>query len=34
MNKVQVAHMGISTEERLGFKRQTFHVPNLMEKLL
>ena len=27
-------HMGISTAERLRFKRRTSHVPNLMHKLL
>ena len=26
--------MRISTEERLGFNRRTFQVPNLMHKLL
>ena len=26
--------MGISTEERLGFNRRTFQVPNLMHALL
>ena len=30
MNEVQVAHMGILTEEGLGFKHETFHVPNLV----
>jgi len=34
MIKVQLAHMGILTAEQLGFKRRTFHVPNLMQKLL
>ena len=34
MNYVRVAHMGIMTVERLRFKRRTFHVPNLMHKLL
>ena len=33
-NQVRVAHMGNLTSERLGFKRQTFHVLNLMHKLL
>ena len=33
-NEVRVVYMGISTEEGLRFKRQTFHVPNLMHKLL
>ena len=34
MIKVKVTHMGISTAEQLDFKRRTFHVPNLMQKLL
>ena len=34
MNEDRVAHMEISTVERLNFKRRTVHVPNLMHKLL
>ena len=34
LNWVRVAHIGISTEERLGLKRRTFQAPNLMHKLL
>ena len=30
----RAAHMGISTEERLRFKRWTLHVPNVIHKLL
>ena len=32
LNWVWVAHVGISTEERLGFKGRTFHVLNLMHQ--
>ena len=32
--KVQVVHMGILTDEGLGFKHETFHVLNLMHKLM
>ena len=31
---VRVAHMKISAKERFRFKRRTFHMPNLMHKLL
>ena len=34
MNEDRVAHMEISTVERLNVKRRTVHVPNLMHKLL
>ena len=34
MNYDRVAYMGISTVERLPFKRRTSHVPNLTHKLL
>ena len=34
MNYVRVAHMGILTEQGLGFKQETFHVPNLVHKLM
>ena len=34
MNYDPVAHIGISTVERLRLKGRTSHVPNLMYKLL
>ena len=34
MNKDRVAHMGISTVERLRFKRRNSQEPKLMHKLL